>query len=77
MTAQEFPRRNWKLDKLDKLCSSKIHIMYQSNRSLNIPPPPNIPQAFDVFSCPGGWEFNESSLPGGGALITTHRRWGI
>ena len=65
MTVQEFLRRNWKLD---KLCSSKIHIMYQSNRSSNIPPPPNIPQAFDVFSCSGGREFNELSLPGGGAF---------
>ena len=40
--------------------------MYQSNRSLNIPPPlPGIPWAFDVFSCPGEREFDELSLPGG------------
>ena len=31
-------------------------IMYRPNRSLNIPP--GIPQAFDVFSCPGGREFD-------------------
>ena len=39
--------------------------MYQSNRSLNIPPP-GISRAFDVFSCPEGREFDELSLPGGG-----------
>ena len=34
-------------------------VMYRSNRSLNIPPPPpSIPRAFDVFSCPGGSEFD-------------------
>ena len=37
------------------------YLMYQPNRSLNIPP-----RAFDVFSCPGGREFDELSLPGGG-----------
>ena len=44
--------------------------MYQSNRSLNTlpPPPPGIPRAFDVFSCPGGREFDELSLPLGGAF---------
>ena len=41
-------------------------LMYQSNRSLNIPP--GIPRAFDVFSCPRGREFDELSLPGGGAF---------
>ena len=41
------------------------HLKYQSNRSLNMPPP-GIPRAFDVFSCPGGREFDELSLPGGG-----------
>jgi len=40
--------------------------MYQSNRSLNIPPHPGIPRAVDVFSCPEGREFDELSLPGGG-----------
>ena len=33
-------------------------IMYQSNRSFNILPPPGIPRAFDVLSCPGGREFD-------------------
>ena len=28
-------------------------------------PPPGIPRAFDVFSCPTGREFDELSLPGG------------
>ena len=31
--------------------------MYQSNRSFNIPSP-GIPRAFDVFSYPGGREFD-------------------
>ena len=44
--------------------------MYQSNPSLKHPPPPpmGIPQAFDVFSCPGGRKFDELSLPGAGAF---------
>ena len=41
--------------------------MYQSNRSLNIPPP-GLPRAFDVSSCPGGREFDELSLSRGGAF---------
>ena len=46
-------------------------LMYQSNWSLNIhppPPPPGIPRTFDVFCCPGGREFDELSLPQGGAF---------
>ena len=31
-------------------------------------PPPGIPRAFDVFSCPGGREFDELNLPAGGAF---------
>ena len=49
--------------------------MYQSNRSLNIPPPPGIPRAFDVFSCPRGRELDELSLPGGGAF--DHYSYGV
>ena len=52
-------------------------IMYQSNRSFNIPRPLGIPRAFDDFSCPGRREFDHRRLPGGGALITSHRGWGI
>ena len=44
-------------------------------RSLNIPP--GIPRALDAFSCPGGREFDEYSLPRARHLITTHRGWGI
>ena len=53
-----------------------IMVMYQSNRSLNIPP--GIPRAFDVFCCPGGREF-DVVFPGAGHLIITHREggWGI
>ena len=47
------------------------NLMYQSNQSLNILPP-GIPPAFDVFSYPGGREFDELSLPGVGHLITAH-----
>ena len=61
-----------------KLYANEVRsqLMYQSNRSLNIPPP-GIPRAFDVFSCPGGREFDERSLPGVGHLITAHRGWEI
>ena len=52
-------------------------IMYQSNRSFNIPPSPGIPLAFDAFSFPGWREFHELSPPGVGHLITTHRWWAI
>ena len=40
-------------------------------------PPPGIPRAFDGFSCPGGREFDELSLPEVGHLITAHGGWGI
>ena len=57
------------------------YLMYQSNQSLNMPPFPRhtlgILQAFDVFTFPGGREFDERSLPGVGHLITTHKGWGI
>ena len=45
-------------------------VMYQSNRSLNTPSPTpvHIPRAFDLFSCLGGMEFDDFSLPGGGAF---------
>ena len=39
-------------------------IMYQSNRSFDIPPR-GIPRAFDAFSCPGGREFDEPLIGGG------------
>ena len=43
-------------------------IIYQSNRSFNIPPSLGIPLAFDAFSFPGWREFHELSPPGGGAF---------
>ena len=56
-------------------------VIFQSNPSLNIPPPPpspGIPWAFDIFSCKGGREFDELIfVPGTWHLITTHRGWGI
>ena len=42
-------------------------VMYQSNRSFNIPP--GIPRAFDAFSCPVGWEFDHPQRVGN--LITS------
>ena len=52
-----------------KQFSSCLLLMYQSNQSLNIPPPPpGIPLEFDIFSCLRGREFDEVSLPGGGAF---------
>ena len=41
----------------DRLCTSQIEA---STFLLGIP------RAFDAFSCPGGREFDELSLPGGG-----------
>ena len=43
-------------------------VMYRSNRSFNMPPPPppGIPRAFDTFAVPGRREFDYQSLPGGG-----------
>ena len=43
-----------------------IGVMYQSNRSFNIPL--GIPRAVDAFSCPGGREFDDHSS-GVGNLI--------
>ena len=44
-----------------------IVVMYRSNRSFNMPPPPpGTPQAFDTFAVPGRREFDYQSLPGGG-----------
>ena len=42
-------------------------LMYQSNRSLSIPPL-GIPRVFDVFSCPGGREFDELIFPRDGSF---------
>ena len=56
------------------ICSTQLidckytAVMYQSNRSFNIPP--GIPRAFDAFSCPGGREFDHHSW-GVGNLITS------
>ena len=40
-----------------------MEIMYRSNGSFNMPPPP---RAFDTFAVPGRREFDYQSLPGGG-----------
>ena len=45
-----------------------IVIMYQSNRTFNIPP--GITRAFDAFPCPGGRAFDHYSL-GVGNLIAS------
>ena len=42
---------------------------------LKHPPPPGIPRAFDVFSCARGREFDELSLPEGGAF--DHYPYGV
>ena len=41
-----------------------INLMYRSNQSFNMPPPP--PWAFDTFAVPGRREFDYQSLSGGG-----------
>ena len=50
--------------------------MYQSNRSLNIPPP-GIPGHFTSFPAREGGDLINLVFPGAGNLITTHREWGI
>ena len=50
---------------VDRIC---VVVMYQSNRSFNIPP--GTPRTFDAFSCPGGREFDHHSL-GVGNLIAS------
>ena len=49
--------------------SYEAKVMYQSNRSLNIPPP-GIPRPFDTSSCPGGRAFDHHSY-GVGNLIAS------
>ena len=44
----------------------QVEVMYRSNQSFNMPPPPGIPRAFDTFAVPGRREFDYQSLPGGG-----------
>ena len=59
---------------LSNMISELTYVPVKSNLKHPPPPrPPGIPRAFDVFSCPGGREFDELSLPRGGHLITTHR----
>ena len=41
----------------------QVEVMYRSNQSFNMPPPP---RAFDTFAVPGRREFDYQSLPGGG-----------
>ena len=53
---------------LEKIKTSIVQVMYQSNRSFNIPS--GIPRAFDAFSCPGGREFDHHSW-GVGNLIAS------
>ena len=57
---------------LEKSCGRRTSIvtgllMYRSNRSFNMPPPPpGIPRAFDTFAVAGRREFDYQSLQGGG-----------
>ena len=51
--------------------------MYQSNRSLNIPPPPAYPGHLTSFAAREGGNLMNLVFPGEGHLITTYRGWGI
>ena len=56
----------------------QFSVNYVSVKSKLKHPPPGIPRAFDVFSCPGGREFDKLSLPVGGAFDHySGRGWGI
>ena len=61
---------------LDSLYLWKV--MYRSNRSFNIPPPPRgTPRAFNIFVVSGRREFDYQSLPRVGNLNPMRRGWGI
>ena len=55
----------------------KPHVMYQSNRSLNIPPPRAYPGHLTSFPAREGGNLMNLVFPGAGHLIATHRGWGI
>ena len=57
------------------LIHKSIQISNVSVKSKLKHPPPVIPRAFDVFCCPGGREFDELSLPRGGAF--DHYSYGV
>ena len=61
--------------------SYSAKLMYQSNRSLNINPPPLPRRAYPghLMSFPAreGGNLNNLVFPGVGHLITAHRGWGI
>ena len=56
---------------------SKLELMYQSTRSLNIPLPKACPGHLTSFPSQGGGNLVNLVFPGAGHLITTHRGWGI
>ena len=62
------PLYQWSVELARQTGGGGGRLMYQSNRSFNIPPPP--PRAFDAFSCPRGRGFDHHSK-GVGNLITS------
>ena len=56
---------------------STIHCINVSVKSKFQHPPPGIPRAFDVFSYPGGREFDEVSLPCSRGVVVGNLGWGI
>ena len=54
-----------------------LEIMYQSNRTLNTPPPRAYPGQLTSVAAREGGNLMNLVFPGEGYLITTHRGWGI
>ena len=52
-----------------KLANIKAYVSVKSKLKH---PPPGIPRAFNVFSCPRGGNLMNLVFPGAGNLITTH-----
>ena len=54
-----------------------VQLMYQSNRSLNTPPPRAYPGHLTSFAAREGGNLMNLVFPGAGHLITAHMGWGI
>ena len=69
----EFLNRPKPLMRPEDLRAFRRMLMYRSNRSFTMPPPPGgIPRAFDTFAVPGRREFDYQNLLGGGEFELHH-----
>ena len=56
-------------------CSALINSKHQHRAPL--PRHVGMPQAFELFLCPGSWEFDQKGHPGGGEFDFAWLGWGI